>query len=90
MVIPRTGDDTETGEITFELCNSQISILVEGNGTYRLKPVIRTVESAIRGSIQGEITPIGILASVTATSGDLPYSSNVNISGNFMLMGLPA
>jgi hypothetical protein len=66
------------------------SIVLEGNGTYKLKPVIRTIEAAINGSIQGKITPVGILASVTATSGDLSFSSNVNLSGNFMLMGLPA
>jgi len=66
------------------------SIVLEGNGTYKLKPVIRTVEVAINGSIRGKISPIGILASVTATSGDNSYSSNVNASGDFMLMGLPA
>jgi hypothetical protein len=66
------------------------SIVLEGNGTYKLKPVIRTIEAALNGSIRGKISPIGILASVTATSGDLSYSSNVNASGDFMLMGLPA
>jgi hypothetical protein len=66
------------------------SIVLEGNGTYKLKPVIRTIEAAINGSIQGKITPVGILASVTVTSGELSFSSNVNIAGNFMLMGLPA
>lgn len=66
------------------------SIVLEGNGTYKLKPVIRTIEAAISGSIQGKITPVGILASVTVTSGELSFSSNVNLAGNFMLMGLPA
>jgi hypothetical protein len=66
------------------------SIVLEGNGTYKLKPVIRTIEAALNGSIRGKISPIGVLASVTATSGDLSYSSNVNASGDFLLMGLPA
>src|SRR5674476_261484 len=66
------------------------SIVLEGNGTYKLKPVIRTIEAALNGSIRGKISPIGILASVTATSGDYSYSSNVTASGDFMLMGLPA
>lgn len=66
------------------------SIVQEGNGTYKLKPVIRTIEAAINGSIQGKITPTGILAYVTVTSGVLSFSSNVNIIGDFMLMGLPA
>lgn len=66
------------------------SIVLTGNGTYKLKPVIRTIEAAINGSIQGKITPVGILANVTVTSGERSFSSNVNLSGNFMIMGLPA
>jgi len=66
------------------------SIVLTGNGTYKLKPVIRTIEAAINGSIRGKITPIGTLAVVTATSADLSYSTNVNLMGDFMLMGLPA
>jgi hypothetical protein len=36
------------------------SIVKLGNGGYKLKPVIRTVETAISGAIKGTITPIGI------------------------------
>jgi hypothetical protein len=66
------------------------SIVLDGNGTYRMKPVIRTVEVALNGSIRGKISPIGILATVVASSGDNSYSSTVNATGDFMLMGLPA
>ena len=67
------------------------SIILDGNGTYRLKPVIRTIEAAITGIIKGKITPIGTLAVVTATSASLDtYTSNVTTTGDFMLMGLPA
>jgi hypothetical protein len=68
------------------------SIVNLGNGTYKLKPVIRTVETAISGSIKGSITPAGTLAVVTATKIDsgLTYSTNVNVEGKFLLMGLPA
>jgi len=65
------------------------SIVVEGNGKYKLKPVIRTIETAISGAIKGKILPVGTLAVVTATSG-LSYTSNVTSGGDFMLMGLPA
>lgn len=64
------------------------SIVLEGNGTYKLKPVIRTIEAALGGSIKGKITPVGTIASVTATS-TISYSSNVNANGDFMLLGLP-
>ncbi|MFM9944192.1 MAG: DUF4382 domain-containing protein [Bacteroidia bacterium] len=67
------------------------SIVKEGNGTYKLKPVLRTIETAISGSIKGSITPIGALATVTATSStSLVYTSNVTATGGFVIMGLPA
>ena len=67
------------------------SIVETGNGTYKLKPVIRTIETATSGSIKGIITPIGTLAFVTATSStNLTYSSNVMATGDFLLKGLPA
>ena len=68
------------------------SIVSTGNGTYKLKPVIRTVEAAISGSIKGKVTPAGSMAVVTAVDvlTNLSYSTNVNASGEFLVMGLPA
>ncbi|WP_268846909.1 DUF4382 domain-containing protein [Flavobacterium aestivum] len=64
------------------------SIVAQGNGGYKLKPVIRTIETAISGIIKGKISPMGTLAVVSATS-DVAYSTNVNDSGDFQLLGLP-
>lgn len=67
------------------------SVVETGNGTYKLKPVIRTIETAISGSIKGQVTPAGTIASVTATSSsNVTYTSNTNSSGNYLVMGLPA
>lgn len=66
------------------------SIVLKGNGEYQLKPVIRTIDAAISGSLKGSITPIGIIATVTATSNGLTYTSATNLSGNFLIAGLPA
>ena len=67
------------------------SIVETGNGTYKLKPVIRTIEAAISGAIRGNILPLTTSAFVTATSAsNETYSSNVNATGNFLLMGTPA
>ncbi|WP_165930182.1 MULTISPECIES: DUF4382 domain-containing protein [Flavobacterium] len=66
------------------------SVVKLGNGGYQLKPVIRTIEKAISGSIKGKITPIGTTAVVTATSSTaVSYTSNVNENGDFLVMGLP-
>lgn len=66
------------------------SIVQEGNGSYSLKPVIRTVEIALSGSVRGHINPTGIAASVVATSGSNSYSSVVNANGDFVISGVPA
>lgn len=65
------------------------SIIKLGNGNYKLKPVVRTIETATSGSIKGNITPIGSVAMVEASSG-VSFSTNVNAEGNFLVMGLPA
>jgi hypothetical protein len=54
-----------------------------------LKPVIRTINAAVSGSIRGSITPIGIIAIVTATLNDVTYSSVTNSNGNFLIDGVP-
>ena len=66
------------------------SIVMQGNGVYQLKPIIRTIDTAIAGSIKGSITPVGAIAAVTATSNGVSYSSITNASGAFMISGLPA
>lgn len=66
------------------------SIVQEGNGSYSLKPVIRTIEVALSGSVKGHVNPPGVMASVTATSGSNSYSSMVNANGDFVIAGMPA
>lgn len=68
------------------------SVILQGNGTYKLKPVIRTIETAISGIIKGKVTPVGTLAAVTATSADnlYSYSTAVTAAGDFKVLGLPA
>jgi len=66
------------------------SIVETGNGEYKLKPVIRTIEVALNGSVKGEILPKGTLASVTATANGVSYSSVVNSEGKFIIKGLAA
>lgn len=71
--------------------DANASIIQTGNGTYKLKPVLRTVVAAISGNITGSITPIGTLASVSATSTSnlIVYTTTVDTEGNFRISGLP-
>ena len=67
------------------------SIVSKGNGEYQLKPVIRTIDVALSGSIKGKVTPVGVIATITATSDGLTFYSSVNNSnGDFLIAGLPA
>jgi hypothetical protein len=67
------------------------SIVVEGNGTYKLKPVIRVVSVATSGSIRGTITPqLALPATISATLDSNTYSTSTDATGNFLLRGLPA
>ncbi len=66
------------------------SIVMTGNGAYKLKPVIRTIDVAITGAIKGSITPIGANVIVTATANGVSYSSVTNLDGEFVISGLPA
>lgn len=69
--------------------DANASIVKTGNGTYKLKPVVRTIVTAITGNIKGSITPIGTLAVATATSvNGVEYSSSVNALGQFQISGL--
>ena len=65
------------------------SIVLTGNDTYQLKPVIRTIDTAISGSIKGSISVIGVIATVKATANGVTYTSVTNKSGQFLIAGLP-
>jgi hypothetical protein len=65
------------------------SIVVQGNGNYTLKPVIRASAEAETGSIRGAVLPIGFQTLVTASNGVVEVSSYVNAAGDFVLSGVP-
>jgi hypothetical protein len=65
------------------------SIHQTGSGTYQLRPVLRTIVTAVSGNIKGTIAP-GVAATITATSSaSVEYSSGVNDLGQFQISGLP-
>ncbi len=79
--------------------NTQNSILIDFdanksivvNGTYSLKPVLRTIDLSTTGSIEGSISIPGTLASVQVvfSTGDEVYT-NVKADGTFKVLGLTA
>lgn len=70
--------------------DANTSVVETGAGTYKLKPVLRTIEASVGGTIKGTVTPIGSKAVVSATSSsNVLYTSNVNELGQFQISGLP-
>jgi hypothetical protein len=65
------------------------SIVLQGNGDYHLKPVLRTIDLTVNGSVRGSITPIGSAATITATNGVDSYSSIAASNGEFVVAGIP-
>jgi len=75
-------------ELTLDF-NAEHSIVLTGNGQYKLNPVIRVVPQVISGTISGKINPVIALASVHAISGTDTVSTVADIStGSFKLMAL--
>lgn len=66
------------------------SITETGSGTYKLKPVIRTIEKAFSGSINGFIAPANTYVMVTAvSSNNVSFTTIANPDGYFLLSGIP-
>lgn len=65
------------------------SIVLKGNNEYQLKPVIRTIDTAISGSIKGSITPLTGNVLISATSNGVTYTTVTAANGSFLIAGLP-
>lgn len=67
------------------------SIIETGKGAYKLKPVIRTIEKAFSGSINGTLAPADSYTMITAVSTtNVSYTAIANKNGYFLLNGIPA
>lgn len=88
-----TRDVTYTVLLDFDVAKS---IVERGNGKDRflLKPVIRTITTAVAGGIKGSVTPTTaqpqVLAIRTSTVPNDTLSTFADASGGFLLRGVPA
>lgn len=65
------------------------SIVLTGNNEYQLKPVIRTIDTAISGSIKGSVSPLTGNVLISATSNGVTYTTVTAENGSFVIAGLP-
>jgi hypothetical protein len=67
------------------------SIVLTGNGTYKLKPVIRTIAEAQDGAIKGIVLPKEATAAVYAImNSDTLGTTFCDSTGHFLIRGLPS
>ncbi len=64
------------------------SIVVRGNGTYGLKPVLRTANLTASGSISGTILPVDANPYVYAIAGTDTSGTQADENGDFTIIGL--
>lgn len=70
--------------------NVDKSIVITGNGTYKLKPTIRVMPMVISGSISGHILPLEVQPTIWTIYGTDTISTYTDLQGFFKLMALPA
>lgn len=67
------------------------SVVVNGNGDYILKPVLRTFTEATSGAIKGNVQPAAAQATVYAINGSDSLSAIPDIiTGDYLIRGVPA
>lgn len=70
------------------------SIVVQGNGQFKLKPVLHAFTVETTGMIQGQVLPAGVGIAILAennANADISYSSYADpATGNFLLQGMVA
>jgi hypothetical protein len=70
------------------------SIVARGNGQYNLKPVIRTVTTAVAGGIRGTVAPAAaqplVLAIRTSVVPNDTLSTTTDAAGGFLIRAVPA
>jgi hypothetical protein len=81
----------ESGQL-YELLldfNVEKSIIITGNGTYKLKPTIRVIPMVISGSISGQVLPFAALPTIWTVYGTDTITTYTDLQGFFKLMALP-
>jgi len=69
--------------------NVDKSIIITGNGQYKLKPTIRVVPKVISGSISGQVLPLDADPTIWTLVGTDTASTFTDFNGLFKLMALP-
>lgn len=68
-----------------------LSVVKHGDGSYSLKPVIRALNEATSGAIDGTVTPLAAAPAIFVIQGsDTVATAYTDDAGKFLLRGVPA
>lgn len=65
------------------------SVIPTTENTYKLRPIIRTIDTSITGSISGTIDNTSLAVVSAVSSSNVSYTTGVDANGNFKIQGLP-
>jgi len=68
--------------------NVEKSIVITGNGQYKLKPTIKVTPVVISGSISGQVLPLDAQPTIWTVYGIDTITTYTDLQGHFKLMGL--
>jgi Domain of unknown function (DUF4382) len=68
--------------------NVEKSIIITGNGKYKLKPTIRVIPLVISGSISGKVLPLDAQPTIWTVYGIDTITTYTDLQGLFKLMGM--
>ena len=68
--------------------NVEKSIVITGNGQYKLKPTIKVTPVVISGSISGQVLPLDAQPAIWTVYGIDTITTYTDLQGHFKLMGL--
>ena len=69
--------------------NVDKSIIITGNGRYKLKPTIRVMPMVISGSIAGQVLPLDAQPTISTVYGTDTITTFTDLQGFFKLIALP-
>ena len=69
--------------------NVDKSIIITGNGRYKLKPTIRVMPMVISGSIAGQVLPLDSQPTISTVYGTDTITTFTDLQGFFKLIALP-
>lgn len=88
ITISQMLEENANNEILLDF-DANSSVIATGENTYKLRPVIRTVDTSITGSISGTIDNTSMAVISAVSSSNVSYTTGVDANGNFKVQGLP-